>query len=507
MRITCVALPTVVLAAPSLWMLATLPPLWRGVDAYVQTTYPPGSETILLHAPLYCTISRIPLWLGYLANGGTIISFDRFLEHSQLTNPGVTTLIVLQHTALCCAAFYLITACAQNSLVRLCLAGFFAAQPMFYAFAQCVGSETLSMILMVFFAGLAVRIVAHYPDVTPQQWIAATALLCCCILTRKINIVLVALLPIVFTILWLQRGLRVRPGNDWRRARTTLVATALAMLAVFWATSLTHVLCWRTRTPWRPKVGYTFLWRLNFLSTQSATAREQLLERAAAKCKRDDSRMLLNFLGDWMGHNPVWLSQDFAPQAFAQLHAWHANNAEENFDLALNEIARVFLLPPAPPLYAVALRDFTFATRRTQTDVAISLVISTGFFFDHRDKMPQFSHLRTFTMPREQLVGVGRFGYLHWWSALDYRRWLVVTVALLAVALILKDPRAAQDPGDARIVFAICFAGLGAVMLVLNCFLAAYADRFMLPMMLSLLVAVIVILGALLDEICLRALK
>jgi len=77
----------------------------------------------------------------------------------------------------------------------------------------------------------------------------------------------------------------------------------------------------------------------------------------------------------------------------------------------------------------------------------------------------------------------------------------------LAVALVLKDPRAAQNPGDARIVFAICFAGLGAVMLVLNCFLAAYADRFMLPMMLSLLVAVIFILAALLDEICLRALK
>ena len=46
-----------------------MPPLWKDVDAYNQTVRPPGLVTILLHGPLYCTLSRVPLWFGYLISG------------------------------------------------------------------------------------------------------------------------------------------------------------------------------------------------------------------------------------------------------------------------------------------------------------------------------------------------------------------------------------------------------------------------------------------------------
>src|SRR5438552_8687728 len=95
------ALLLTVVATPSLWMFATLPPLWRDVDAYVQTVYPPSPDTILLHGPLYCAVSRIPLWLGYLATGsGPLVSLGRFIDHSQLTDAGVFGLIFAQHAAL-----------------------------------------------------------------------------------------------------------------------------------------------------------------------------------------------------------------------------------------------------------------------------------------------------------------------------------------------------------------------------------------------------------------------
>jgi hypothetical protein len=87
----------------------SVPPLWRGVDAYNQTVRPPGMVTILLHAPLYCTLSRVPLWFGYLISGaGPVESLGHFIKHSQLTDAGVYSLLVLQHGALWCGAVYFI---------------------------------------------------------------------------------------------------------------------------------------------------------------------------------------------------------------------------------------------------------------------------------------------------------------------------------------------------------------------------------------------------------------
>ena len=54
-----------VILAPSIWMLSSIPPLWRDVDAYVQLTRLPGFETILRYGPLYCFIARIPLYFGF----------------------------------------------------------------------------------------------------------------------------------------------------------------------------------------------------------------------------------------------------------------------------------------------------------------------------------------------------------------------------------------------------------------------------------------------------------
>ena len=90
-------LPFLFLTIPSLWLMWSVPPLWRGVDAYNQTVRPPGLVTILLHGPLYCSLSRIPLWFGYLISGsGPAESLGYFIKHSQLTDAGVYLLVVLQ---------------------------------------------------------------------------------------------------------------------------------------------------------------------------------------------------------------------------------------------------------------------------------------------------------------------------------------------------------------------------------------------------------------------------
>src|SRR4029434_5204046 len=143
-------LPLLFLAMPSLGLMLSVPPLWRAVDAYNQTVRPPGLVTILLHGPLYCTLSRVPLWFEYLiSRSGPAESLGYFIKHSQLTDAGVYLLVVLQHVALWFGAVYLIYAIARTLLLRLLLAVLFASQPLFYAFAQCVGSEALSMIVIL----------------------------------------------------------------------------------------------------------------------------------------------------------------------------------------------------------------------------------------------------------------------------------------------------------------------------------------------------------------------
>ena len=72
LSVSGIALPIFFLALPSIWLMTTVPPFWRDIDAYIQLTYPPGPSTILLHGPFYCELARLPLWIGHLATGGSM---------------------------------------------------------------------------------------------------------------------------------------------------------------------------------------------------------------------------------------------------------------------------------------------------------------------------------------------------------------------------------------------------------------------------------------------------
>jgi len=291
-----------------------VPPLWRDVDAYNQTVLPPGMVTILLHGPLYCNLSRIPLWFGYLVSGaGPAVSLGHFIKHSQLTNAGVFALLLLQHAALWLAAIYLIFAIATTSLMRLFLAALFASHPLFYTFAHCVGSESLSMILTLLLGGSGLRIMLRYPEIAVRDWVIFTVLLSLLVLTRHINCVLAAVLPITILALLLERCLHIfvlteKPINavNSRVSKATpvfLVSIAAGLIGLFCATGVTHFLCRHAHTPWRSTFGYTFLWRLNFLETMQPAQREALLTIVASKCKLPESSDLLAVLSAWMDQN------------------------------------------------------------------------------------------------------------------------------------------------------------------------------------------------------------
>lgn len=254
-KIAAVALPLLCLALPSLWLLTTVPPLWRDVDAYVQLTSPPNQNTILLHGPLYCELARVPLWLGHFATGGSV-RFARFLKQPQLTDAGISILLLLQHAGFWLAAFYLIAGISSSLAVRVVLALFIASHPIFYGFAHCVGSETLSMILILLLAGIGLRIVAAFPAVPWHQWLLAGLVLFCAILTRHINAVLIGLFPLTILLLmvarewrfWRERAVKVPGAPHWPKyLRVFGASLAVGLVAFFLSGGYVHLLCRKAR--------------------------------------------------------------------------------------------------------------------------------------------------------------------------------------------------------------------------------------------------------------------
>jgi hypothetical protein len=502
-KIVAMGAQLLVLSLPSLWLMVRVPMLWRGTDAYVQTVYPPGAGTILRHGALYCTFSRVPLWVGYLISGsGPVVSLGHFIKHSQLTETGVFALVLLQHAAVWCAALYLIRSIGSILPTRLFLAMFFATHPLFYTFAHCIGSETLSMILALFLAGNGARLFLRYPNIRLRDWIIFTALLCCCILTRHINSVLTAILPMTIGLLMIERCLHAFashrnaiPAVNFNLSKAThiwLTSIVIGLISLLLATSFTHLLCWRAHTQWRSTFGYTFLWRLNFLDTMPTTFRDGFLDSVASKCKLPETRRLLATLKDRFAKNKPWDPRSFLKEEGARLFSSAGKLQEEKFDRSLNEMANAFLWPPGVALRSAALSDFHHATKLGEGDVVQYLFTSTDSLFDHRERTPQLSRLKVFAS-RDKLMKVRKLSYFQWWNALSFRTGVLVGCVAFLLALVVE-----HKCGGANvplILFSGCLCAVGVIMVLLNCFCVQLLPRFILPMMEFLLISMMILLG------------
>jgi hypothetical protein len=503
-----IALPLLCLAAPSFWLMTSVPPLWRDVDAYIQVSSSPGPSTILLHGPLYCQLARVPLWIGQLTTGESM-GFAGFMKHPRLTDAGVYLLLSIQHAGLWLAAFYLLSALSASLLVRVALAIFFASHPMFYGFAHCVGSETLSMILILLLVGVGLRMVAAYPAVETRWWLLAGFLLWCCILTRHINGLLIGLLPLTFVLLalgqwWRSSRTRLEKGTDAPRfeiaqqVRACGLSIATGVIALLLASGYTQLLCRKAHVRPRSEAGFTFLWRLNFLPTLPTAARHALVERIAQRTSLPDSRRLLRFLQDWVDHHAIWEPVQFLASARAGLDFASPKVPREHFDLVLNDVAAAFLSPPPSPLVAIARDDFAQSTSLTESDIARYLFSTTDYINIHRLQMPQAATLITFRNPADRVMKFESAAYFRLWDLVSFRGWSVVWLG--AVALVWGVGRRATQPPSRIISYAVALCGAGVLLTLVNCFFAQILPRFALPMMEFMLLSLTILLGSLLSS-------
>lgn len=507
----------VVLLTPSIWMLTLIPPLWRDVDAYIQVTQPPGSETILQYSPLYCFAARLPLYLGYAiecVGAGQPLPGLGFFVHPILTDRGVFLLLLLQHAALCSAAFYLIAVTSGIFWVRLILAIAWAANPLLYTLAHCVGGETLSMIFVLLIGAIGLKIIQHSRTIPKIEWILFGLLLWLCILTRHINAALAAVFPLTFVVVSICRliGLRfarsqsVRRWNRlrWQQAlRNATIAFVIGLLCIMLVNASLRALCYAANIPYHSVVGFAFLGRLKFLAALPIEQRNQLLDQATKNTGSADVKNVISVLrNESAGGIADWDQGAFKKNAEAALFPPPRTLAEQQrLDSALNGMVRTFLWPPEKIFVRAIATDFKRSQQITIPEVVAFLFVTTRFYFSHRDAMPQCAALVTFrSKDADQIFGIfKKHSYFRHPKNLTYRvllsLWVTGFVLLVVIAKVRK-----KDVYELA-SYATALVAVGLLIMLANCFLAVFEPRYTLPMWELTIISVASLLGAIMDAL------
>ncbi|MDQ6621926.1 MAG: hypothetical protein M3Y86_00365, partial [Verrucomicrobiota bacterium] len=500
-----------ILFAPSVWMLAKLPPLWRDADAYVQVTAPASIVTILHYAPLYCFAARIPLYLGFAFDSlraGSSLPPLHFFAEPTLSDSGVWLLLFLQHLAICLSSCLVIAASTRRLVVRAALALVWATNPLFYSFAHCVGSETLSCIFLLLLGAAGIVIVRCGRRVSIRLWFAAGALISLAMLTRHVNGVTAALLPLAFGFAGATRWLaaRLRKPDRWRRwlmqkarqdLRRALLAIGVGVVAIVAAHLTLRLVSYSAGIHYHSRLGYTFLFRMDYLGPLSAAERAPLLERAATHSRTPHVQGVLEALRDAPSG-----AEEFDPMAV--IRRWKAQQpadadiSDEQEDEIFNETARAFLVAPTAPYLRAIARDCLRAADTSLLDVVRQLVQSTSWYFRDPSQMPKLAGLETFRDPRsvEVLENLRKEGYFKRWRHFTTTDSLALWLGLFTVAALQTRCRNAALFG-----YALALIVVGLLVVIATNILDRYQVRFSLPAWQFTIVAVTLLVAMIAESL------
>jgi hypothetical protein len=300
----------------------------------------------LLYGPLYCFAARIPLCLGYIIDClrvGAPLPTLPFFVHPVLSDAGVLALLISQHLALCCAAYYLIILTSRLFWVRLILAIACSFNPLFYTFAHTVSSEALSMVLLLVLGATGLSIIQSSKRIPRKGWLLFGILLWLCILTRHTNAVLAALMPAALILcgayyLIVVPFTRRQAFRRWRwlkvkqaLQRATL-AVAVGLSCIVLANISVRVLCHVARIPYYSTLGLSFLYRLKFLAALPPEKREQLLDEVTKHTTSADVKKIISLLRvSFPIGTSNWDVRDFNEKARASLFTRRTDPYDENY--------------------------------------------------------------------------------------------------------------------------------------------------------------------------------
>ena len=485
------------LLAPSAWFLANVPPLWRDSDAYFQVISPPGEATVEGQAPLYPLLVRLPLFLGYhltrlFGNPPAAESFS--FAHPPLTDAAILILICAQHLALCAGALGLIISVTKVFWGRLLLTLVFAINSIFYTFAHCVGSESLSLVCTLALTVTCLRLLKSESEHRRKWWVLFALALLACVLSRYANLLLILMLPLTFLFLALQR----RSLAPLRQAGLALL---IGLLCVGAGRFTAELLCRSVGQPYYARGGFTFLWRLSFLESIPATERSPLLDKVAARTSSPDARQLLFALREMLdareplapfavlGRFQAALSTSEGPVETRRLHR------------ALNAVERAFIFPPTAEHWRAAEHDVAKILAVPLPLVSAELFVSTWFCFRHLDDLPLLAPLSTFRehTPAELVVIPNERLYFRATKMLSLGSVFLLWLGAAAGVAIMAW-RAAGDGLMPILLYGIALLLTGVLILQATALMGQLIARYSLPMWALLWFSGMIYLGALTEK-------
>ncbi len=501
-KIVALAVMLIILFAPSAWMLKTIPPLWKDVDAYGQVTAPPGEATILLYGPAYCSVARVPLYLGFAyqcCRANVALPPLSFFLHPQLTDTGVFLLLLTQHLALCASGCLLIISVTPLLLLRVTMAMLWAANPLFYAWAHCVSTEALSSIVLLLLVVTGLHVLR---EPKWQWWLCYAILLTLSMLTRHINGVLCALLPLGFGFAAVARGLlvHVRRKPEARRAvrpertrvlRQTLCAIVVGLLCIVLSNFTVRLLSRAAGISYHSTVGFTFMFRLGLFASLSPAERDELIRHVVKANTSANIRILLEVFRNAPAGKEHLNIAEILGQSRKLFPA--SCRQGDDFEHVLNDTAYACLLSPSQPYLRAVGTDFIKSFTISISQVIAAPFVHTMFYFSHPQWMTQCAHLKTFTDQDQSTV----LRQLHSYTGqrqekLRYDRLLLCWLALL---LIYAWRARAEAIALSAYTFALNVTSL--LIITANCVLNEFQPRYTLPAWELLIVSIFIMLGAL----------
>ena len=483
--------PLLILFLPSVYILLTVPPLWRDSDGFneIASTFAP--KGIIHWLPGYCLCGRLIVILfgiaGNLMQGRGLPPLS--ISITPLNDLGVYALIVFQHLFLVCSLYYFVRNATDRPIARVLCATFFALTPWMYVYANCIGSEAFSNPLIVLGAAVGWNCFKA-PELGTRNLLPYLALLVVASLTRQINGILVGLLPLallpgaVGELLKLGRRGAVRGMSRLRQSRRLLVFAGIAVIAVGLSIFAQIVLCWVCRVPFRSTLGQTFEWRLAYWRDLPEADRSLIFGKVDGKVADPVVTDALEGLNRSLSQGEEWknmflfyrIDETLVRSGLKdmQLRTWQ-------IDLRLNRIAFAVLCSMEPHYLGAVWSDFMQASLFSQSDLAYSPFILTDWL-QTQLVYPRYGRLRGLASfqhePGYYDVLWKRTSYLHFLGGLPMVWMACAAITLDLVGLTLAP---ARELAALRTSYSAAMVVLALLMVLGSCLTTFSAARFNLP--------------------------
>jgi hypothetical protein len=482
--------PLAILSFPSIYLLLTVSPLWRDSDGFneIASTFAP--KGIIHWLPGYCLCGRLVVIIAGIAadlvQGKGLPPLS--ISITPLNDFGVYTLIVLQHLLLVFSLYYFVRTITDRLWARFLCAAFFALTPWMYVYANCIGSEAFSNPLVILAAASGWNCLKA-PELGKKNLLAYLAVLVMASLTRQINVLLGAALPLALLPRAIRGLLRSRsrrpldesPGFAGRRL---LIFAGAAVVALGISIFVQSALCWICRVPFRSTLGETFEWRLAYLRDLPEPDRALIIQKIDRKINDPIVTDALEGLNQSLSRGDSWKDMllfyridDFLLQSGLkdmQIRTWQ-------IDLRLNRIATTVLCSMEPHYLTAVWSDFIRTPFFSQSDLAYSPFILTDWLHTQLAN-PRYGRLRGLASFRNEAGYYAllwqRTSYFHFLAGMPMVWMACVAVAFSLAGLILSRENAI---GELKATYSLAMVVLGFLMALGSCLTTFSAARFYLP--------------------------